>query len=683
MRKSSSKSIFLTGASWPLFHGLASLFLLLIISIQVSPLASYIETRATAPLLFQTRVKLKQSPALHPKLKILALDDSSFSYLGGPRLTQDQLTALLENIARQHPRAILIDSLLSDRPEGAHELNGFNLEQVPVYSGHFPTPVQLRYRNPLDTQAPAYQTQTYLRGSDTLADLPFSLDQRPSWNVYGFSQSYERIIRGTGHITYNRDGTISPFYQISDSVLLPHLSLFASHSVELDKKGLWIEGTRVPLTQKGTLAINYRSPDELYKIAIPLRSSLQRALEKTPETRIEADDVVLVLLAFATGNTDFHEGSPFGEIPGGLLIASMISDILDQNWLKKIEWDLALILIFGVAGIILGINAQALRYWFALYATWIMTTGLVIWAFSFHGVWLPWLLPLTAFTGTSLIHFAHVRIQDEMRLVLVEKNYYEEKALRLEEMNKKAVLESNLILGHAVQKLLLPRAFDGVFANYTYSMHYKPVTNLSGDWLYVWDYSLTERRIFIGDVMGTGPSAAIPMATLVGILKDCEEQRLSLEDTIQKLNLRLLQLFEQHVVCSLSAMALHRDGRMELVNAGGPGWFIAGSKEATYHLMRSKPIGLSPMLELAKEVIELKEDQVAFTFTDGYMNQSKDLRKLTRHLRQQKQAPATVQEVEELLYAHLQVSEPVDDQSLICIRRERRALTRPGRPLSA
>ncbi|MFY7929457.1 MAG: hypothetical protein ACOVS5_11360, partial [Oligoflexus sp.] len=90
MRGHKSDSIFLNGKSWPLFHGFASLFILFVLAIQMSPLASYVDTRITAPILFQIRQKLGMTPPISPKLKILALDDSTFSYLGGPRLSHAQ-----------------------------------------------------------------------------------------------------------------------------------------------------------------------------------------------------------------------------------------------------------------------------------------------------------------------------------------------------------------------------------------------------------------------------------------------------------------------------------------------------------------------------------------------------------------------------------------------------------------
>lgn len=675
MNRRLKTSIFLSGLSWPLFHGLASFFLLIILAVQATSLGSYLDTRITAPVLFNVREMLGQTPPIHPKLKVLALDDSTFSYLGGPRLSFEQLSMLLENLGRRHPQAILIDSLLSDQPIVREGQASPDLKKLPVFTGSFPSQHSLRFREATDTSKAPYRISTYLAPGLKLEDLDFSLDPRRSWIPYGNASAYDDLVHATGHITYNRDGTISPFYQIDDQTVLPHLSLYAADSVQLQKTALMINGKPVPMTRRGGLVINHRPPERFYDRAVSasLRPVLQRATQGLEETQVEPGDIVLVLLAFATGNTDFHEGGPFGEIPGGLIIASMISDILDGQWIQRWESDIAWILIFGVAGIVLGINARVRYYWIYLVGTWLLLSVMALTLFSYAQIWIPWLMPLIAFTGTSLIHFAHVRIQDEMKMMLIEKNYYAEKALRLEEMHKKAELESNLALGRAVQKLLLPRALQGTFYGFHYCMQYKPVAGMSGDWLYVWDYSLGERRIFIGDVMGTGPSAAIPVAALIGILKDCEEQKLGVEESFARLNRRLIELFDQHVVCSLSAIVLYRDGRLELFNAGGPGCFLFGGKQADYFVMRSNPIGLNPQIELARCDVQLQDHQTLFTFTDGFLHETKDLKRLVRHLRQEKFDRPPLDQIESWLHSTLQSPSRPDDQSLISIQRTGKA----------
>jgi hypothetical protein len=673
MNRPKNTSIFLNGLSWPIFHGLASVFLLIALAIQASSLGSYIDTRIIAPIFFNVRDYVGQTPPIHPRLKVIALDDSTFSYLGGPRLNYTQMAMLLDNIGRRQPQAVLIDSLLSDQPTVVPDKLPESLTRLPVFTGSFPSQFPLRFREPTDLSQKAYRAATYLPPPLMLKDLSYNLDLRQSWIPYGNSSGYGALVRATGHITYNRDGTISPFYQINDDTVLPHLSLYSADSVQLGEEALVINGHAVPLTKRGGLLINHRPPGDFYKRSISLRPMLQRAAQGEMETQINPGDIVLVLLAFATGNTDFHEGGPFGEIPGGLIIASMISDVLDGRWINRWEMDIALILSFGIAGIVLGINARVRYYWVYLVSTWTIMSVLALLLFCYGQIWIPWLMPLIAFTGTSLIHFAHVRIQDEMKMMLIEKNYYAEKALRLEEMHKKAELESNLALGRAVQKLLLPRALQGTFYGFMYNMQYKPVAGMSGDWLYVWDYSLGERRIFMGDVMGTGPSAAIPVAALIGILKDCEEQKIGVEESFARLNRRLIELFDQHVVCSLSAIVLYRDGRIELFNAGGPGCFVFGGKQAEYLVMRSSPIGLNPQIELARCDVELQDHQTLFTFTDGFMHETKDLKRLVRHLRQEKSDRPPLDQIEGWLHSTLQSPSRPDDQSLICIQRSLKA----------
>lgn len=665
MQEEKPHSIYLNGRSWPLFHGFASLFLLLVLLIQISPLASYVETRIAAPILFQVREKLKKTPPLSPRLKVLTLDDSTFSYLGGPRLTMEQLDKLLSHIGAQKPAAILIDGLLADRPltdPAAPRLSG----QLPIYSGSFPSRAQLKYRVPIDFNRDAYRLRSYLDGLKHLDEADYSLDQRPDFHIYGHSNSYDHLIKSTGHITYNLDGTISAFYQLNQDLVLPHLSLYAADSVKLRPNGLWLNEHKVPMSKQGTLVINHRPPQEFYNGAISLRAVLKRAMAAEPEPSIKEGDVVLILLAFATGNTDFHEGGPFGEIPGGLMIGSIISDLHLKSWLGRTDNDVALILFFGVVGIILGINSRVRHYWLILLGSWLLYSLGVFAAFTFAQTWLPWLLPLSAFTGTSLIHFAHVRIQDEMRLILIERNYFQEKALRLEEMQKKAELEANLSVGRTVQRLLLPKSLDDSCFGFAYQMHYKPVSGLSGDWLYVWDYSLAERRFLIGDVMGTGPSAAIPMAMIIGILNDCEEQRMSLEDSIIRLNRRLYELFDQQAVCTLGAVAVHRDGHVDLYNAGGPGWFLTGKKLTEHLPLKSDPIGCKPQPQLGRARLQLEPEQTLFSFTDGYCQTSKDLKRVVKILRQM-QGSNAVRDIEKLLMRAMQTAEPQDDQSLLCI----------------
>ncbi len=435
--KRKPKSIFLDGRSWWLFHGVATVFLLVILGLSWAKVDALFDSRISSPLLFQIRESLGKTPRLNPRVKILALDDSTFSALGGPRLSYEQLDLLLKNIAARKPKAILIDSLLADTPYSSPEGVPGEGVKAPVFSGNFISDVKLKYRLESDLRSDIYRPQTYLDGVFNLNHLQYTLDSLPNWYVYGHSRSYDSIIQGVGHITYNRDTTISPFFLLNDRTIMPHLSLFAADSIQLREESLFINGHAVPLNSKGRIMINHRNPNAFYEAAMSLRFFIQRAMSHQPEVKIEEGDVVLILFAFATGNTDFHEGGPFGDTPGGIILASTISDILDGTWLGKWEVDNLLIIAFGFLGIIAGINLSVRRYLLVLAGVWIGHSLLVVTLFVYGSIWCPWIFPLLAFSGTSLIHSVHIRIYEEMKLMLIERNFQEEKAKRSQQPRRR------------------------------------------------------------------------------------------------------------------------------------------------------------------------------------------------------------------------------------------------------
>lgn len=431
------KSIFLDGRSWPLFHGIATAFLILLFGLHWVGADAIFDSRISSPILFQIRESLGKTPPLNPRVKVIALDDSTFSALGGPRLTYEQLDRLLKNIAEQKPKAILIDSLLADTPHNLPETYHTDGVRVPVYSGNFISGTKLKYRLEADLSLDYYRPQTYLSDVFSMDHLAYKIDSLPDSFVYGHSRSYDRMIRAVGHITFNRDATISPFFLLNEKTIMPHLSLFAADRIELKEDELSINGFPVPLNKQGRLMINHRNPNSFYERAMSLRFFVQRAMEGKAETKIQEGDVVLILFAFATGNTDFHEGGPFGDIPGGIILASTISDIIDGTWLAKWEIDGLLIVIFGFMGIIVGINLSIRRYLLAIVSVSVLYSAFVIGIFVYYSIWCPWALPMVAFIGSSLIHFVHVRIYEEMKLMLIERNYQAEKAKRLQQNRRK------------------------------------------------------------------------------------------------------------------------------------------------------------------------------------------------------------------------------------------------------
>lgn len=626
---------FATNKSWYMFHAIAIAWVVGLIMLDASDAGRYLKSRVSDATLFHTRDAMGQYPKLTDKLKVIALDDASFSYLGGPRLSASQLTTLIRSIEKRKPKAIIIDALLSDRPSGSDEdisaLQALSVDNI--YSGAFASSAKVAYRPEVDLDKPIYSISGILSSGDasSLKGLE-KLDTRLGSYVYGPWPKLQDVIKAQGHVTYNKNNSISPLIRVSNEHILPHISMLAADNVRMGEKRLYVNDYPVRLNKNGAVPINFRHPEDFYQTMQPLYRILQRAEKGVPETSINEGDIVLLVLAFATGNTDFHEVSPYGEVPGSLIIASMLSDIVTKSWLSEFEISFLLIIFAALLGTIIGINSSAFVFWFAVLSIGAIYFILVTVAFSFAQLILPWLLPLGSFFGSALIYFALIRLQEEMKFISVERSYFEEKALRLERENQKAKLEGYLALGKATQTLLLPKKMTGIFSHFRYQFRYTPNLKMAGDWAFVWPSSNGQVRFFFGDVMGKGPSAAIPVASIITLLHDCKKRELDTETTIHLLNTRMIELFNSQLTSTLSVACLNPDGTGTLYNAGGPGWFIWNQKNCDMHRLRGTPLGLSSRLKLSRARVRLTEGDSLFSFTDGYIESSREIRRLIRSL---------------------------------------------------
>ena len=343
--------------------------------------------------------------------------------------------------------------------------------------------------------------------------------------------------------------------------------------------------------------------------------------------------MVLIIPGFFTGNTDFHEGGPFGLIPGGFILAAVIDGVLNNQWLASWDIDIPLTILFCIIGFFTGKYGKAVSFWVTTIGISFTMFSLAMYMFAWHDIIIPWLVPIIGYLGSGLIRFAYKTLEGELHKFMLERDYYEEKSKRLEEENKKVALQQSLALGKVVQDLLLPAKLHGQFDRYYFEMKYTPSQVMGGDWIYVWDVGKEERRIIIGDVMGKGPSAAIPVAVIIGVIKGAQLENLSLTDTISRINKRLIDLFGGQITSTMAVAILKNDGNVTFYNAGSPGWYIYGKEiEARFIPLRSNPLGLTSDLVPSKTTIKIEQPLVCFTFTDGYMEGSRAARKLLTKL---------------------------------------------------
>ena len=214
----------------------------------------------------------------------------------------------------------------------------------------------------------------------------------------------------------------------------------------------------------------------------------------------------------------------------------------------------------------------------------------------------------------------------------------------------------------------MPKNYHGSFSQYTYDMKYTPSHIMGGDWLYIWNVSSEEQRIFMGDVMGKGPSAAIPVAIIIGVLKECEIKGLDMHEAIGKINQAMVDLFACTITSTCAAIVLRTSGVIDIYNAGTPGWVIAGPDGSSVHSMRSNPLGVTETGGYAKQSLDLSGNTIIFTFTDGYLEGSRAFRRLINKLDRSRAFEADSNTIHDILMASGEGHRLVDDRSLLAIK---------------
>jgi hypothetical protein len=233
----------------------------------------YLESTIAAPVDFLVREKLGHAPPINPRLKVFAIDNSSFARMKDWVLTIDQWATILPRLASLKPRAIYIDAIFTKIPDPyGKELESLKkLESLdtPIIIGAMLSPAKLREREPLSLSAPDYHTTSYLRLENTPARIHHD---PPSPNfyqglgvfAYGTSEKFRKAFPAIGHIHYDRTGRVAAFVQTEKERVVPHLTLFPTEGRYFQGGRLHFDGHTLPLNERGEILINFPALASLY-----------------------------------------------------------------------------------------------------------------------------------------------------------------------------------------------------------------------------------------------------------------------------------------------------------------------------------------------------------------------------------------------------------------------------------
>lgn len=202
-------------------------------------------------------------------------------------------------------------------------------------------------------------------------------------------------------------------------------------------------------------------------------------------------------------------------------------------------------------------------------------------------------------------------------LVVFHRSYYREKASRIAAAER-GDLEARLELGRSVQELLLSKERDGRFGEFTYEFHFQPAASKGGDWFYAWERG-TEKRFFVGEVFGRGAQAGLAVAAVIGFLHESRARGLDLLGTARYVNQRLGDVFNRQITTTLMAVSADRDGTVELLNCGGPGFFAVSRDGCRHWALGSTPLGAGESFEAEQCPVPLTDGDILFAGNGGVL----------------------------------------------------------------
>ncbi len=372
-------------------------------------------------VLFLARDAMGFQPELSERLKILVVDDRTVAKLSAATLQPTQWGNLLSAIDRRRPQAILIDQLFSVTNAAPGRDNVLRKEAQRIRSlrsrivaGAFTADHQIRERESLTLGQEQRGLGFRDRRPPTASDLDSLLPELGmKARAYGPSERWIKAFSGVGNIEYDGSGRAAPLTPVASGAVLPHFGLTFADLLAIDADGVRWGDQSIALDRAGRMLINFIAPKRLHERAISLQSLLLDAESDIALRGIRRGDVVLIVPAYFTGNTDF-KGTPYGYAAGAWAHASVINSALTQQWLRPL-WGAEYAIV--AAALVGGVAATFLSpIWLVgmlSCAGAALVAGPVV-GFVFFGMQTPWLFcGMALFLTVALINVERSRIIDK------------------------------------------------------------------------------------------------------------------------------------------------------------------------------------------------------------------------------------------------------------------------------
>lgn len=553
---------------------------------------------------FKVRSFLGLDPEVAPRLKILAFDDPTVFELGTVDVDLDTWAALFQTLARQGVDAVLVDKLFDlrqDLDQAARFRETLRSLSMQIAIGSFVTETKIKGRPEVQLREARHSVRELVKGNSELEDLLGALDLRQK-HVYGPHRELADAFPRLGHIRYPGLGRTIAMERLSSDQVLPHLALWAADELQIVDGVLLANKRPIPL-QHGLIQINIVDPGKAKWPLYSMRDVLRRIRAGQELPIIKPHDIVLILPALYTGNGDWTM-TPVGQIPGGYLVASVVSSVLTGNWLKVLGYQELLLALAVALGGYVGTVLYGRVLWFTVFffALGITVVGLLL--FATFGIVVAWLSPQAAFILTAMSLF-------------VENS-------RTERWQKLR-LETELETAGLVQRAFLPRA-NTQPSPLKVLGYYRPATQCGGDWWWHDRLSPSYELVIIGDVTGHGTPAALVAAAIYAAVQSLVYEHQSAAEPLRParvlhvLNKVISSSLRGELLMTMFVACIDTDARrMYFSNAGHitPLMYRDGQR---YSLGQYRPgglLGFEDAKVFPEHQLDLQGGDRIVMFTDG------------------------------------------------------------------
>ncbi|NBX17858.1 MAG: CHASE2 domain-containing protein [Proteobacteria bacterium] len=292
--------------------------------------AKEVRERLVAPAEFGLRRQAGRTPELSDKLKVIVYGDRAKSQYGVQELIPLPMWAsMIESVASRKPAAIIFDKFFSLNTGPASDAENFNRRLAALKT---PVIAAAAFGGP-EVANNVFPPRQF---AEWTVDTDLQIRRGKSEYLLGPHPSIRESFHKIGSIEVIHTSTIQPlWYEETSGRILPHLSFSFAKKSEFADNIIRIDDAVLFTDRFGRLPVNFFYREAALKNTLPASPFFKGDPLSPTISKINKDDIVLILPSMYTGSTDFKD-TPVGRLEGGFYHMSLINSVLVNSAIRPV-----------------------------------------------------------------------------------------------------------------------------------------------------------------------------------------------------------------------------------------------------------------------------------------------------------------------------------------------------------